>query len=420
MNSQGANLLAALMDAEDGVDQLVSMDLRPDIFNGEESDVFEYITKHMIDHGVLPSRETLEQDGAWELPTVPEPASFYLKRVEARYLHQSMQQTMLAATDLIKKKQRKAAFATLAEFVAGHTAYSLRRNVIDFDTDGEKAIKAAYLQKQLRGDDFGIKTGWQTYDAMNNGALGGDLNIIVGKTKGGKTYLMIKIAHHAWLAQKRRVMFVSMEMKPEALLNRLAAMHAKVPVTALNQAMLTSAGKKRLSKSLHQLGTGVPIFVVDGNLTATVQDIAMLARQYRPDLILVDGAYMLQPSKPNVRSWEAVVDTARGLKRDIASAMNLPVWASYQFTKEVLSKKKGDSIGLHNVAGSQEIPWLATTLLGITEEDTVENMKRKRVDILAGRNGEAGSFWTNWIFDTHPYMDFEEVTEKDTEGLSFV
>ena len=135
----------------------------------------------------------------------------------------------------------------------------------------------------------------------------------------------------------------------------------------------------------------------------------MLARRFRPDAIYVDGAYMLQPERRGARGWEAVADTARGLKRDLASALDIPAFASYQFNKEFLKAKGAEKAGMHMVAGSQEIPWLATVLLGITEEDTVENQDCKRVDIMKGRNGEVGHYWVNWVFDQFPYMDFSQL-----------
>jgi hypothetical protein len=107
------------------------------------------------------------------------------------------------------------------------------------------------------------------------------------------------------------------------------------------------------------------------------------------------------------------------MKRDLATALGVPVYATYQFNKEALKVKKGQDFGIQMVAGSQEIPWLATVLLGITEDDTVENQDRKKIEIMLGRNGESGDFWVNWIFDQFPYMDFSQVIEKEVGNLQY-
>ncbi len=418
MESQGSDLLAALIDADDGMDQVISMNLPDDVFVAEEQDAFKFIIDFMMKHGSLPARETLEDNG-WELPTVVEPASYYLEVVEKRHLHQTMRRALRESMEFLKKKKREEAFEVVSAFCLEQMQYRHRHDIIDFATQGLKMVKTNYIQKIAKGDDFGIRTGWEYLDNMTNGLLPGDLFILVGKTKAGKTYLMLWMAHHAWHVHKKKIMFVSMEMQPTPLMNRIAAMHAKVPITMLNHAELTTAAKKKFNTAMLSIGDDVPFYIVDGNLTASVKDIALLAQQLKPDAIYIDGAYMLQPSNPRMEGWKSVVDTARGMKSDLSTSLGIPVFASYQFNKEGAKTKKSEGLGVHSVAGSQEIAWLATVLLGMTEEDTVENMARRKVDILAGRNGEVGSWWINWIFDKYPYMDFSEIVEKKNEGLAY-
>ena len=417
MDSTGAELLAAIVDSKKGLDEFVNLDLQPQLFvAGEELDAYQFIYHHVNKHGVIPTRDTLVEEG-WELPKTKEPASYYLKKVEKRQLHTTMRNATIQVRQLINKGKIEPAFNILAEFISQQMLYKHRKQIVDFATEGRGIIKQAYTEKKLKGDEYGILTGWPSLDEKSLGMLPGDFWVIVGKTKAGKTYLVVSIARHAWWVQKKRVMIVSMEIKPVPLIHRLAALHTKVPVTDLNMAMLNTKAKVKFNKGMMSIGKDVPFYIIDGELTAKVSDIVMLARQLKPEAIYVDGAYMLQPSK-NVKGWEAVVDTARGLKRDIAMSLNIPVFASYQFAKSAFKLKKNEELGLHNVAGSQEIPWLASILLGITDEETVENNRRKRIEIMAGRDGQTGDFWINWIFDRYPFMDFSEWKEPEIDGVS--
>jgi replicative DNA helicase len=418
IETQGGDLIASVLDSESSLDDFVNLGLVPQIFVGDEREAFVFIRDFVRNHGEVPSRETLKEKG-WTFPEVPEKPSYYLETLEGRFLHQSMKRAMHEAAEKLKGKDRAAAFEQLSKFVAGHQRYKYRHQLIDFGKQGAGVIKDIYAQKVLHGSDFGVPTSWPKLDKMLNGALPGDLIIVVGKTKAGKTYLLLWTAHQAWLRHKKRVMFVSLEMGAAPLLTRLAAIHAKIPVTALNHAELTTQAKKKLYKELAKANNDVPFLVVDGNLTASVDDIVLLARQYKPDVVYVDGAYMLQPGDKFAKGYHAIVDTARGMKRDLASALGIPVYATYQFNKEALKVKKGQEFGIQMVAGSQEIPWLATVLLGITEDDTVENQDRKKIEIMLGRNGESGDFWVNWIFDSFPYMDFSQIKEKSVGDLQY-
>jgi len=163
----------------------------------------------------------------------------------------------------------------------------------------------------------------------------------------------------------------------------------------------------------------LPFWIVDGNLTATVKDVILLARQLRPDVVYVDGAYLLRHPSPKASNWERVKDNAEALKQQLAGELGIPVVASYQFNREA-AKKSMDATGLEHIGGSDAIGQIATIVLGLFEPDSVETLNQKHVDIMKGRNGEMGGFDVNWIFDDYPFMDFSQVAEKSKDDLSFI
>ena len=69
-----------------------------------------------------------------------------------------------------------------------------------------------------------------------------------------------------------------------AIEQRLVAMHTHLPAFKIKHGVLGSAGYEKFKTSLKALqGYKAPFWVVDGNLTATVEDVVMLARQLKPD-----------------------------------------------------------------------------------------------------------------------------------------
>ena len=56
----------------------------------------------------------------------------------------------------------------------------------------------------------------------------------------------------------------------------------------------------------------------------------------------------------------------------------------------------------------------SSLVLGLFEEDTIGTLKQRKVEVLKGRNGETGSFMTNWNFSG---MNFSEIASVAVEDL---
>jgi hypothetical protein len=55
-------------------------------------------------------------------------------------------------------------------------------------------------------------------------------------------------------------------------------------------------------------------------------------------------------------------------------------------------------------------------VLGIFEENSIETMQRRRIEILKGRGGEKGRFFTRWDWIG---MRFDEILPESVEELHF-
>ena len=121
-------------------------------------------------------------------------------------------------------------------------------------------------------------------DEMTGGLVVGDMVSLVGRPAKGKTWQMLYNAHHAWQRHGAAIMFVSMEMKVLPIEQRLAAMNAHVPAGQLKNALLSTNNLNKVKGALKEIkGFKAPFWVVDGNFTATVEDVYVLARQLKPD-----------------------------------------------------------------------------------------------------------------------------------------
>ena len=135
-----------------------------------------------------------------------------------------------------------------------------------------------------------------------------------------------------------------------------------------------------------------------------------LVHQTQPDVLYVDGGYLLQAREKRIPRYERVSQTLEFLKQEISTALGVPVIVSYQF-----NKKGKDDKELENIGGSDTIGQISSIVIALyeKEENEAEFATRKKVDIIKGRNGEQGEFMINWTFDKPPFMDFSEIIEDE-------
>lgn len=451
LETVGLQLIASVLGTSD---PLRAVALPENLFKGEEADVFQFVVGHISKTGAVPKHETIFNEVGVDLPSVVEPFEYYLDKTRTRYKHDTLRKLLLSAEEKLKDKQPDLALDIVLKGSVDLMRSLDHERVFDFGNGGLDFVLNEYKRKLMQGDNYGIQTGWATLDAHSGGLAAGDVLAIVGRPAAGKSYMSIFASDHAWAKQHKNVLFGSMEMKPLAVMQRLTALHFHIPSSQLKKAELTTHALKKLKQQAKALVLeDSKYWVVDGNLTASVADMAAYAKMLKVDAVYVDGAYLLQVvNGDRMARWERITKTAEGLKERIAQDLGVPVFASYQFSRDAVKKKKGqssDDTGLEDIGGADAIGQIASIVLGLFDEPNIENALSKRVRIMKGREGEMGQFRVNWIFDkshktkfvhgadgseklvnldlaySGEAMNFSEITEaemkeKEQEALGFL
>lgn len=417
MSSEGRRLLSAIV-ADGSVKTLIG--LSNDLFKDGEKGLFDFIVSHVSKFGKVPSAETIEEHVGDVLVPTSETVEYYLEQCERRFLHNSLKKTVLTMQDFLKMEDSDKALQSMLEAAAELHQRKHKKNLFDFREIAD-LIYLDYKAKQMGDDGDRLMFGWETLDAMTNGVGAGDFVAYVGRPASGKTFKLLYSALNGWESKAHTPMFVSMEMMNIVIAQRLAAMHTSKNLTKLMKAMMTTKAWVSMMEKLKQAKKyEKPLWMVDGNLTATVSDIVMMTRQMKPTCVFVDGAYLLQHPNPKASKFDKITDNAEALKQKVATDLGIPVICSYQLNREAAKKfeKNKEDIGLEDIYGSDAIGQLATVVLGLFEEDNVETQKQRTIDIMKGRNGERGRFKINWGFDT---MDFSEIKpEAEAKTLEYL
>lgn len=418
--SIAAGLLASLVDSATGLSDFIRLGLSPELFKGpEETAMWGMTHAYVVKYGQMPSRARYAEEKL-DLPLIhPDPVEWYADQLRSRHTHQLLKQTILDVQLHLNADSPKMGLEAMTSAVLHLTRTTFKRKLVDFSTEGAELILSAMKAKKLQGENYGIRTGWPTLDGMVDGVLGGDVLTIVGRPGQGKTYAMLYTAEHAWDKQNKNIMFVTMEMKPLPIAQRLAAVNTKKPITQLKKAELSTAAEKDLFKKLNSYQDHGRFWIVDGGLTATAQDIILLARQLKPDVVYIDGAYLVKGDDPRQQRWDRTTAVLERIKGDLAESLDIPVSISFQFNRQGGKK----DAGLEHIAYADAVGQLSSVVLGLglsDNEDSVEAINKRRVEILKGRSGEMGGFDIHWRFDQGPnFMDFTEVKAIEKEDLTY-
>lgn len=382
-----------------------------------DKEAWAALEKFYRKYNKLPDPSTFEELTDRKLGKSEETLEYWRDKLYERHVKKTMIKASQHANELMQKGETLKAFDVISQSVEDLRFQKTSENLFDFR---EAHDLIADELRRKRQPNYGIRTGWDTLDAMMGSLRGGDLFSIIGLTGAGKTWMLLWITLYIWRVQKKPVLFVSMEMSAVMIFERLAAMYQKIPYNWVKHGEFSTFKvdqKKKFLDALLKLEDPnlPPLYVVDGNMTETVESIGALAKTLEVDAVAVDGAYLCDTEEMFRKGNERVGYVCKYLKRSIAAKLDIPVLATWQFNKDAMKLKKGQKIGLDNIGDSYEIPRTSSICMGFFQEENAGTIKRRRAEILKGRSGEAGEFDINWDFRN---MDFSEIEEiEDYEVL---
>ena len=439
MAQDGSKLLLGLVDSgEKGFAEFMEYQLDASVFKGDEADLFDFIRKHAMGYGCLPKRKTIKKfanENAMTIPTkeaIDESPKYYLDQIETRNLKLGLKGAMMDAEKL-RLQHPQQSLETLTGDIIRLNQKARRKQLLNFAEGGSKLVHEEFIKTQLNADT-GLKFGWETFDRMSGGLGGGDVVSIVGRPGMGKTYMELHAMLHAW-GQGLTTLFVSMEMKVTPIAQRLAAMYTNTSIAELKSGQVATKKHDSMRATLAGMQGQHGMWVADGALSAKVTDVQMLCAQLQPDVLFIDGAYLLRCENPRLQRHDRINTNVEDIKMLLAEQLSIPVVQSFQFNREMVGKSVED-VDLAHIAGSDAIGQLSSVVLGLFEEDSIETATQRKIRVLKGRNGEQGEFSINWRFgglgqwldngemapdtDTSNVMNFKEIEhEKVNTGMSF-
>lgn len=183
----------------------------------------------------------------------------------------------------------------------------------------------------------GIPTGWRDLDNMTAGLQQSDLIILAARPAMGKTTLVTNLAYNVATKAKKSVLFFSLEMSKEQLVDRMLADASGVDAWNIRTGNLSDEDFEKLSHAMGEMAEA-PIFI-DDTPGVTVLEMRTKARREAHNnplgLIIIDYLQLMQGSgRSDGNRVQEVSEISRGLKL-IARELNVPVIALSQLSRSV-------------------------------------------------------------------------------------
>jgi len=214
---------------------------------------------------------------------------------------------------------------------------SLKNDLVSIEsilTDSFDRMEELHRNKgQLRG----VRTGYRDLDNMTAGLQRSDLIILAARPAMGKTTLVTNLAYNVATIAKQPVLFFSLEMSKEQLVDRMLADASGVDAWNIRTGNLSDDDFSKLSDAMGEMAEA-PIFIDDtpGVSVLEMRTKARRAAHEQPlGLIIIDYLQLMQGSgKSDGNRVQEVSEISRGLKL-IARELNVPVIALSQLSRSV-------------------------------------------------------------------------------------
>ncbi len=365
--------------------------LRPDL-----REIFVFVRSYADEYRAFPTLAILAERFRFQAETPKGTAEFFLdeiyKREMAQHITEGVRQVLrhleaqnpYKALEVLSQLQRDA-----RRREASASVTTLMGMLPDLLTHYDK-VKAGLC---------GIPSPWPTVTKATLGWWPADLVTFVARLGAGKTQAAVVMAIHAWL-KGHKVLFATMEMGALAIARRMIASACRFPFGDFRRGQLPEAAEVFFRKlpALDALKRLPDLYISGGGFSANPEILQAQVEQYEPELVLVDGAYLLaMQGNTATESAARVFD----FLKTMAQRVQKPVITTTQFNRQGAKEALVENIGLTDRAG-----WNADAVFALyrTEDDVTDG--RLTLKALKIREGELiPAIQLNWDFDR---MDFSE------------
>ena len=265
------------------------------------------------------------------------------------------------------------------------------------------------LEERCASEDAitGLPTGWIDYDAITMGWRPDSLNVVAGRPGSGKSSFAVGAAAQNALVFGKTVLYFSLEMTANDLLERVMSSHARIDGSRLKRGELNDANWAKIGESVGVLAEA-PLLIDDTPLM-TLMELRAKARRVKATsggelgLIVVDYLQLMSSHHEGRRGPEnrqvEVSELSRGLKL-LARELMTPVLALSQLSRGVeMRQDKRPMLADLRESGAIENDADTVTMIfreEMYEPDNLDARGKAEAIVAKNRHGQTGTAHLQW------------------------
>lgn len=406
MDLDRAFVASLLKGGREAVREAQDKGILSEFLTGDGLKAWDFVCEYLKQYPDCPSPEIVQGKIGVDVGPAPEQTyEFFIDEVRNRRLHQVIGESVRGIIEHLesgKAQQAYEAYETgLRELRQMHLATS---KTIALWSKGPQFLE--YYDK-LKAGHTGIRTPWTRVNEDTLGFWPEDFVLFVARLGVGKTWTLVMLALHAWFAEEKKVLFATTEMSYEKILQRMVAMHFRLPYEDVRKGKLSAFAEPKMRDGIEALKDDERLRIIGGDFDFRIESLEAAIEECEPDILFIDGAYLLRVGGDG--RIERAANSFDELKR-VAKRNHIPVVASTQFNRDA-KVNKAASASVDKIALSDAAGWNADLIYGLIQTEDMKQDQRMIFKPLKFREGSGEEVECWWNFDL---MDFREVEGTPT------
>ena len=413
--------ISKLLECKD-MKTLKDLQIYPYFLTGENRRVFQFISETFKETGEVPTSRVLKQKFPnYELEThvvdsqevvgTEETFLYWCKELRTKAKHNRMADIVEEVAEKLDNGDTEDAYSSLKKGVWKIEDEIVESSSVD-TTKNTEDRKEAYLERKKNKGMVGISTGIPHLDYILKGLVKETLTTLIANTGVGKTWFLVLLGAYAQLSGLKVCIFIT-EMSTDLMQDRFEAMLYGMMYGDFSYSQFKSGSLPKevedtyfefLEEDLPKLE---PLIIESATGISSV--VSVIERE-KPDLVLVDGAYLMEDEQGAKDDWLRVTHITRDLKKT-AKNWHIPVFINTQADKNT-SKKTGPELG--SIMYTQSIGQDSDNVLALFRDEVMINDREMGIKVLKQREGVLGKVIINWDFDR---MNFKSIYSEGSDSF---
>lgn len=372
--------------------------IKPGYFTGDSRSAYQFIYETVLNSGEVPTvrvferqfpnykLESHEVDGRSIVGT-DENLKFWCDELRRKVKHNSIADLVENVAEKLSTFDTDSAYDEIRKKVAYIESEITETSDVDLTKNTEDRVQV-YLNRKIKKGIVGIPTGFAHLDHILKGLEDKTLTTIIAKTGVGKSWFQVIVGAFCQLHNYRVLQFVT-EMSEEIMRDRYEAVLYSMCYGDFNYNKFKTGSldmkteKKYFKFLMEDLPEFEPLIIA----TATsVMGVSATIDKYKPDLVMIDSAYLMEDDQGAKDDWLRVAHITRDLKK-LTKRCGKPIMINTQADKNT-SKKSGpelDSIMYTQAIGQDCMP-KDTMILTSSGYVAIQRLEGKEFTVFNGES----------------------------------